>query len=183
MPSALLLALLLAPMQGGDAQAPPGTIPELEARIREVLERTHTPGISIAVVSRDSVVWQAGLGLADVASGRPATSETLFRIGSASKTFTALMVLLLEQEGRLRLDDPIRPYIPEIAFTNPWEATDPVRLVNVLEHTAGWDDFSLRVFASSDPAPLTLRQGLDLDAAGLDAFLQRNGQSQHPMSM
>jgi CubicO group peptidase (beta-lactamase class C family) len=162
----LLVAMLVAPLQGSDVPSPPRTIPELESRIREVLERTHTPGISIAIVSRDTVVWQAGLGLADVASGREATSETLFRIGSTSKTFTALMVLLLEQEGRLHLDDPIRPYIAEIAFTNPWEATDPVRIVNVLEHTAGWDDFSLRVFASSDPTPLTLRQGLDLDAAG-----------------
>jgi len=162
----LLIAMLVAPVQRSDSQTPPRTIPELESRIRAVLERTHTPGVSVAVVSRDSVVWQAGLGWADVASGRDATAETLFRIGSTSKTFTALMVLLLEQEGRLHLEDPIQPLIPEIAFINPWEATDPVRLVNVLEHTAGWDDWSLRVFANSDPAPLTLRQGLDLDPRG-----------------
>jgi CubicO group peptidase (beta-lactamase class C family) len=166
MPYALLAAMLCATIQRSDSQAPPRTIPELESRIRHVLERTHTRGISIAVVSRDRVVWQAGLGLADVASGREATPQTLFRIGSASKTFTALMVLLLEQEGRLHLEDPIRHYIPEIAFTNAWESTDPVRIVNVLEHTAGWDDWSLRVFASSDPTPLTLRQGLDLDSRG-----------------
>jgi CubicO group peptidase (beta-lactamase class C family) len=162
----LCIAILVASTQGSNAQAPPRTIPELESRVRSVLARTHTPGISIAVVSRDSVVWQAGLGLADLASGRQATSETLFRIGSTSKTFTALMVLLLEQEGTLHLDDPIRPYVPELAFTNAWEATDPVRIVNVLEHTAGWDDWSLRVFANSDPTPLTLRQGLDLDPQG-----------------
>jgi len=163
----LLVAMLLAPpVQRSDSQAPPRTIPELESRVRIVLERTHTPGISIAVVSRDRVLWQTGIGLADVASGREATPATLFRIGSASKTFTALMVLLLEQEGRLHLEDPIRHYIPEIAFTNAWESTDPVRIVNVLEHTAGWDDWSLRVFANSDPTPLTLRQGLDLDSQG-----------------
>jgi CubicO group peptidase (beta-lactamase class C family) len=162
----LFLVMLFAPIQRSDSQAPPRTIPELESRIRHVLERTHTPGVSIAVVSRDSVVWQAGLGLADVASGREATPETLFRIGSASKTFTALMILLLEQEGRLHLDDPIRRYVPELAFQNAWESTDPVRIVNVLEHTAGWDDWSLRVFANSDPTPLTLRQGLDLDTRG-----------------
>jgi CubicO group peptidase (beta-lactamase class C family) len=162
----LFLAMLFAPIQRGDSQVPPRTIPELESRIRQVLERTHTPGISIAVVSRDRVVWQAGLGWADVASGREATPETLFRIGSTSKAFTALMILLLEQEGRLQLDDPIRRYVPEIEFTNPWESTDPVRMVHVLEHTAGWDEWSLRVFANSDSTPLTLRQGLDLDAQG-----------------
>lgn len=162
----LLIAMLFAPIQRSDSPAPPRTIPELESRVRTVLERTHTPGISIAVVSRDRVIWQAGLGLADVASGREATPETLFRIGSTSKAFTALIMLLLEQEGRLHLDDPIRRYVPEIAFTNPWESTDPVRIVNVLEHTAGWDEWTLRVFANSDPTPLSLRQGLDLDAQG-----------------
>jgi len=162
---ALFIAMLVAPIQHSDSQVP-RTIPELESRIHGVLERTHTPGLSIAIVTRDSVVWAAGLGFADVASRRPATSETLFRIGSTSKTFTALMILLLEQEGRLRLDDPIRPYIPEIAFTNAWEPTDPIRIVNVLEHTTGWDDWSMRVFGTSDSTPLTLRQGLDLDPGG-----------------
>jgi len=162
----LLLGMLLAPIQRSDSQAPPRTIPELESRIRQVLERTHTPGVSIAVVSPDSVVWQTGLGLADVASGREATPQTLFRIGSTSKALTALMVLLLEQEGRLQLEDPIRRYIPDLPFTNAWESTDSVRIVHLLEHTAGWDDYTLRVFASSDSTPpLTLRQGLDLDPA------------------
>jgi len=159
----LFIAMLFAPIQRSDSQAPPRSIPELESRIRNVLERTHTPGISIAVVSRDRVVWQAGLGLADVASGREATPETLFRIGSTSKTFTALMILLLEHEGSLHLDDAIRRYLPATAFKNAWESTDPVRIVNVLEHTAGWDDWSLRVFANNDATPLTLRQALDLD--------------------
>jgi len=162
----LLIAMLFAPVQQRGGPAPPRTIPELESRIRKVLERTHTPGISIAVVSRDSVLWQAGLGLADVASGREATPETLFRIGSTSKTFTALMILLLEQEGRLQLDDPIRRYVPDMAFTNAWDSTDPVRIVNVLEHTAGWNDWSFRVFANNDATPLTLRQCLDLDPEG-----------------
>jgi CubicO group peptidase (beta-lactamase class C family) len=165
---ALLWATSFAPLERSSAQVPPPprTIPELESRIRNVLESTHTPGISIAVVSRDSVMWQAGLGLADLASGREATSESLFRVGSTSKTFTALLVLLLEQEGTLHLDDPIRRYVPESTFKNAWESTDPVRIVNVLEHAAGWDDWSLRVFASNDSTPLTLRQGLDLDPRG-----------------
>lgn len=160
---AALVALGLAgPPQGRDA-APPRTIPELEARIREVLARAHVPGIGIAVVTRDSVIWVAGLGTADVASNRPATPETLFRIGSTSKAFVSLLVLMLERAGKLRLDDPVRQHAPEIAFRNPWEATDPVRIVNLLEHTTGWDDFSPRDYASDDSAPaLTLRQGLAL---------------------
>ncbi len=148
--------------QAKDSQPPappPRTIPELESRIRAVLERTHTPAIGIALVTRDSVLWVAGLGKADVASGRDADAETLFRIGSTSKAFVSLLVLMLQQEGKLRLDDPVRRHAPEIEFQNPWEATDPIRIVNLLEHTTGWDDLALRDYANND-STLTLQQGL-----------------------
>ncbi|MEP7106287.1 MAG: serine hydrolase domain-containing protein, partial [Chloroflexota bacterium] len=59
----------------------------------------------------------------------------------------------------------IKQHVPEIWFENRWEATDPVRIVNLLEHTTGFDDNSFKGYANSDPTPLTLRQGLDLDAA------------------
>jgi CubicO group peptidase (beta-lactamase class C family) len=146
------------------ARPAPRTIPELEARIREILESTRTPGIGLTLVSRDHVLYAEGLGLANRAAGRPATGKTLFRIGSTSKAFAALSVLMLQEEGKLTLTDPIRQHIPEIWFQNPWEATDPVRIVNLLEHTSGFDDNSLKGYANNDPTPLTLRQGIDLDA-------------------
>src|SRR6266536_4337926 len=115
MPPLVLLALTLAAVQQKqDSQPPPppSTIPELESRIRSVLARTHTPAAGIALVTRDSVLWVAGIGKADVASGRDATAETLFRIGSTSKAFGSLLVLMLQQEGKLRLDDPVRRHAP-----------------------------------------------------------------------
>lgn len=124
------------------------------------MAETHTPGMGIALVTRDSVLWIAGLGTADVASGRQATERTLFRIGSTSKAFVSLLVLQLEAEGRLSLDDRVGERAPEIAVTNRWEATDPIRIVHLLEHATGWDDLALRDYATNDPA-LTLRAGLD----------------------
>jgi CubicO group peptidase (beta-lactamase class C family) len=162
-PPYLLVLALTGPTREKGPEPPPRTLAELESRIRAVLERTHTPAAGVALVTRDRVLWVAGLGQADVASGREATAQTLFRIGSTSKAFMALMILLLERQGKLELDDPIRKYAPEIAFTNPWEATDPVRIVHLLEHTTGWDDWAIRDYAVSDPTPLTLRQGLDFD--------------------
>ncbi len=162
MPLLLVALLAVTPRQAKDTIPPPRTIAELEARLREVLTRTHTPAVGIALVTRDSVLWVAGIGKADVASGRDATAETLFRIGSTSKAFVALLVLVAEREGRLRLDDPVRQRAPEIAFRNRWEATDPVRIVHLLEHTTGWDDLAPRDYANNDSSPpLTLRQGLD----------------------
>jgi len=160
----VLVALLLALAPADSVQPPPSTIAELEARIVDVLKRTHTPGAAVTIVRRGRALWTAGLGKADVASGRDATAETLFRIGSVSKAFSSLMVLLLESEGKLHLDDPIRRYIPEIAFQNRWESTDPVRIVHLLEHTTGWDDWALKDYAKSDSS-VTLAQGLSFDPA------------------
>ena len=162
--SAVLLGpATLAAQKPGAAGPPPRTIAELESRIRDVLTRTKLPAVSIAIVSRDSVLWAAGIGKRDVAGGKDADANTLFRIGSTSKAFTSLMVLLMQQEGKLDLEDPISKYIPEIRFQNQWEATDPVRIVNALEHATGWDDLAFRDYANSDPAPLTLKQGLDFN--------------------
>ncbi len=139
----------------------PASIPELERRLVGILNENHVPGLGIAIVSRDTNLWTAGLGKADVASGTDATADTLFRIGSTSKGFVALSILKLREEGRLQLEDRVRDLIPEIAFTNPWEATDPVRVVHLLEHTTGWDDIHLTEYTHNDPSPTSLRAALD----------------------
>jgi CubicO group peptidase (beta-lactamase class C family) len=138
----------------------PVDLEELEARLIEILEQTHTPGLGITLVSRDAVIWEAGLGSAKFENDVEATPETLFRIGSISKMFVALAVLRLVERGRLDLDDRVRDLVPEIEFENPWSETDPVRLVHLLEHTAGFDDIHLVEFANSDPTPLSLKEGL-----------------------
>ncbi|MGO9269139.1 MAG: serine hydrolase domain-containing protein, partial [Terriglobia bacterium] len=106
--------------------------------------------------------WIAGLGQADVASGRATTPETLFRIGSTSKAFASLSILKLANEGKLSLDDPVHKLVPEVWFENRWEASDPVRVVDLLEHTTGWDDMHLREYAKDAPA-MGLREALDYD--------------------
>jgi CubicO group peptidase (beta-lactamase class C family) len=142
----------------------PRTTDELAGRLRGVLAEAKTPGLGVALVSRDGVLWQAGLGKADVASGRDATADTLFRIGSVSKTFVSLAVLMLVEEGRLSLDAPVRALVPDVAFANPWEAEEPIRVVHLLEHTTGFDDLSLREYAHDDP-DIPLRDALALNPA------------------
>lgn len=134
---------------------------ELQTRIREVLARTKTPAVGYAVFTREGVELAAGVGKADVAEGRDATSDTLFRIGSISKMFVGLSALLLQEESRLRLEDTFRSHAPEIAFENPWESTEPVRLVHLLEHTTGFDDLTLREYAHG--RELRLKEALDYE--------------------
>ncbi len=160
---ALLTLTLLVPaasLRAQDAAPPPRTRAELEARIQAIMKEERIPGVGLAVIAPDGSSWAAGLGVADVASGRPATAETLFRIGSITKNFVALSVLMLVEEGRLSLDDEVKKLVPDVAFENPWEATDALRVAHLLEHTTGFDDIALREYALDAPDALSLREGL-----------------------
>jgi CubicO group peptidase (beta-lactamase class C family) len=158
---ALLAALTAALTAFGDEESTsPQTIPELHRKIEAILTATKTPGAGIALVSREGPIWVAGVGLADVAQNRPATEDTLFRLGSTSKTFVALSVLKLQQDGLLNLQDTLRARAPEVEFANPWEATDPVRIVNLLEHTAGWDDGPQRKASGTSVSEPSRREAL-----------------------
>ena len=143
----------------------PRNIPELQAAIEKVLKETKTPGAGIAIVSRDKAEWVAGIGKADVAANKPATDETLFRIASTGKAFAALAALQLQEEDKLKLSDTVRQWVPDVAFSNQWEATDPVRLVHLMEHTTGFDDIHLREYALNDPTPIPLKDALAFGAS------------------
>jgi CubicO group peptidase (beta-lactamase class C family) len=158
--SSLILATAAADTD--KPQRPPASLIELRQQLDAILRQTRTPGASVAIVHSDGPEWIAGLGTADVAAGRPAQSNTLFRIWSTSKSFTSLAILILVDQGKLSLDDPVRKLAPEVWFENPWEAADPVRIVHLLEHTTGWDDVHFRELAEDAP-DLSLAQALDYD--------------------
>lgn len=128
---------------------PAQSIEELQTQLENVLKDMHVPGMSIAIVHRDGPTWIAGLGKADLINDRAATAATLFRIGSVSKGFISLAVLMLANEGKLSLEDSVQKLAPEVWFKNKWEASDPVRVVHLLENTTGWDDMHLREFAKN----------------------------------
>jgi CubicO group peptidase (beta-lactamase class C family) len=144
----------------------PQTTEELQQAIADVLKETKTPGAGVVLVSKDEVLWTAGIGLADRATGRQVTPETMFRAGSISKSFVALALLKLQEEGKLQLDDRIHDLVGDIEFTNPWEETDPLRLVHLLEHTSGFNEISIREFAANVPAIS------HLDALAFDASVR-----------
>lgn len=132
---------------------------QLKSAIQKVLQDTKTPGLGVALVTKEGSIWIDGLGHANIAKKIKADSNTMFRVASISKMFVALSILKLQEEGRLTLDDEVREIAPEIAFENPWEETNPVRVVHLLEHTTGWDDYHL---VEQTDVPLTLKEALDL---------------------
>ena len=158
----LTLVAMCVAADKDEKQKPAQSTDELRQQLEKILKDTHTPGVSVAIVRRDGPEWVAGLGIADVASNRPTTADTLFRIGSTSKAFASLSILMLADQGKVSLDDSVHKLVPEVWFENRWEASDPVRVVHLLEHTTGWDDLHLREYAK-DATGMTLREGLDYD--------------------
>ncbi len=118
---------------------PPSATAALTAALDARLERLRTtkgiPGISVSIIFADGSAWHGASGLADVASGRPVTTDTAFSIASVSKTFTAALILGLVADGRLRLDSTAKTYLPGVAI-------DPTITVRqLLDHTSGLRDF------------------------------------------
>ena len=143
---AIVTAMGIAPLANGQNAAKreelphPKTLEELQSAMRQVLNKEHVPGAGVALVSNGELLWCGGLGKADLAATRDVNCDTEFRVGSISKTFVALALLKLEEEGKINLQARLQDVAPEVPVNNRWESTNPVRIINLLEHTAGFDD-------------------------------------------
>ncbi len=124
---------------------------ELISDLKNILEETKTPGAGIAIVNNDQDIWVGGLGFADTESKRKADADTFWRIGSISKMFVALAALKLQEEGLIKLEDPIGDYVTDVPIKNRWETTDPITVAHLLEHTSGFDDLHFNEYALNDP--------------------------------
>lgn len=118
--------------------------------IEAIVKRQHTPGLMVGITTKDSILFSGGFGYADVAAKRLVNGVTLFRMGSVTKMFVSLAILKLIEEGKLNLQDELKKVAPDVPFQNKWEATHPVRIVHLLEHTAGFDDMQLNRMCSQD---------------------------------
>jgi CubicO group peptidase (beta-lactamase class C family) len=94
------------------------------------------PGCAAAVSLNGEVVFEKAFGLADMEHNVPNTTQTIFESGSVAKQFTAAALVLLQQEGKLNIDDPVRKYIPELP-----DYGSPLTIRHLLNHTAGLRDW------------------------------------------
>ncbi|MDC0714832.1 serine hydrolase [Stigmatella sp. ncwal1] len=120
-PSRSRTAATPALLPPGTEPLPTGKVQALEARIREHLKGRLLAGLSVGVAQGD-FAWTTGYGLRDIAQRRPATPRTTYRTASISKSFTAMAVLQLVEEGKVSLDDDIRRWVPEFP-AKPWIVT------------------------------------------------------------
>lgn len=101
-----------------------------------VLRDWHAPGVAIAVVEKNKIVYAGGFGYRDYEKKLPVTETTLFAIGSCTKAFTASMLGMLVKEGKVDLDKPVRNYLPELKFKNEY-TNDHATLRDMMCHRTG----------------------------------------------
>ncbi len=134
--AALLLAAAL-PMaaQAADPGLSPADQTAIDKAVAGVLSRTGVPSASIAVVKDGRVAYVKAYGEGRLDPATPASPEMRYGIGSISKQFTATAILMLADEGKLSLDDPVGKYVPRLT------SGDKVTIRQVLSHTSGYRDY------------------------------------------
>jgi CubicO group peptidase (beta-lactamase class C family) len=183
-PPALLAALLAITACRDPAPAPatprPPPTPPVDTSALDAYFKAHfpadQPGIAVLVARRGHTVFAAGYGLADLETREPITTRTLFNLGSLSKTFVASAILILQERGKLSVDDPLDRYFP--AFKNPALAAK-VQLRHLLTHTSGLPDnrpvdeqrdFYLTAKDAENWYPVTQADALDFEPGSRFAY-------------
>ncbi|MEN2786684.1 serine hydrolase domain-containing protein [Sphingomonas qilianensis] len=121
--------------------APPdaATLAEVDAIFAEWQQSQHVPGLVYGIVADGRLVAVRGLGVQDVERKSPVSADSLFRIASMSKAFTALAILTLRDAGKLSLDAPAETYVPELkGWTYPTKDSPRITVRNLLTHSAGF---------------------------------------------
>lgn len=115
--------------------------PEIESRFQKFQQERRIPGLVFGVVIDGDLALVKGFGIRDRASNDSVTLDTAFRIASMTKSFTALAVLKLRDEGKLSLEDPVSKYIPELAkLRPPTSDTAPLKIRELMTHGAGFPE-------------------------------------------
>lgn len=179
----LLLSSAIATLLGCATQAPPApllstgqqqeAIEHLSRYINHEMQQAHAQGLSIAIVSDQTIVWEQGFGWANKERRHPASAQTLYRTGSISKLLTDLGALQLAASGRLNIDAPVRQVLHDFAPAAPDGKAYPITPRMLMTHHSGLPRDVLKGFMSSQPAPFNdvIKQ---LNAMGADDIPMRS---------
>lgn len=163
------LAVIAAPVH-----AQRGPLDGLDAYIRKSMADWQVPGLAIAVVKDDKVVFIKGYGVREVGKPAPVDENTVFPLSSMTKAFTAAAVAILVDEGKLSWDDPVIKYLPWLQLPDPW-VTRQLTIRDLLSHRVGeeWGGPSEALWViTSFPSQELLRRVRYLEPGG-DRFRSR----------
>ena len=149
------------------------TFPIAEDMIKKYAEKNHFPGFAFGIVVDGQLVFKTSGGYANLEQKIPASSSSMFRVASMSKSFTALAILQLRDKGKLRLDDPVEMYIPAMKGQGLTKDAPVITIRHLMSHSAGfpednpWGD---RQLADTEAELLKLiKEGISFsNAAGIE---------------
>jgi CubicO group peptidase (beta-lactamase class C family) len=118
-------------------QAVRAVLAQLEMFFEAERQRRKIPGLSVAVVHDQDILWSKGFGFADIERRLPATPHTIYCVASITKVFTATMLMQLRDAEKVHLDDPIQHYLPELRIRSSFADTSAITLRQVVSHLSG----------------------------------------------
>jgi len=127
----------------------------VDGAVREAMRTDHIAGVSVAIVDRSGVVMTRGYGLAGLSPRRGADADTLFRVGSISKTGIWISLMQLVQAGKVGLDDPINDHLPTDLRIADQGFKQPIHVRDLMNHSGGFEDSILQNFIIHDPSRMT----------------------------
>jgi CubicO group peptidase (beta-lactamase class C family) len=136
----LILAVSIGFADGAAIRQQPdvaANIDLLDKWIRAQMEYRDLPGLAVAVVYDQDLVWSGYYGYADLEAKKPVTAQTVFRIASITKTFTSTAIMILRDRGKLQLDDPVAKYLSWFTYKNRYPDGPAVTIRHLLTHTSG----------------------------------------------
>src|SRR3989344_5695335 len=123
--------------RGYDKKAIKYAVKIIDAWLPSKIQYDRIPALSVGLVHNGKIVYKRGFGFADVESLEPATPNTCYRIASISKTFTAVAIMQLAEQGKLHLDDKIHKYLPWFKSRSKDSDSNNITIRQILSHTAG----------------------------------------------
>lgn len=114
---------------------------KIDRDLQKMLSDWESPGLAVAIVKDDSVIFSKGYGLRELGKPELVDEHTLFAVGSQTKSFTAAALAILVDEGKLKWDDPVVKYLPEFQLADP-EMTRLLSIRDCLTHRSGFDSLS-----------------------------------------
>ncbi len=133
-----LQSLLISLLVATPVCAQSGPLAGLEAYIQESMNEWRIPGLAVAIVKDDSLVFIRGYGVREAGKDIPVDARTVFAIGSNTKAFTAAAVAMLVDEGKVSWDDPVIEHLPWFRLPDPW-VTEQVTIRDLLAHRVAGD--------------------------------------------
>jgi CubicO group peptidase (beta-lactamase class C family) len=159
LPRRKFLALSAAALAAPRAYASTSWSRDFGDFVTDGLATTNTPGMSVAIVRRGRTVFSAGYGYGDIEKARRVTPDSVFQIASVGKTVTGLAMMMLWEDERFRLDDPVAPHL-DFTVAHPKFPGTPITFRHLFTHTSGISDAVYDTLEFTDATTPSLRDFL-----------------------